>query len=316
MRRRLWLHMMNTWPAAVMLFLLVCFVMPVCHAEEPQIFLDDNPKCPLVYAQEHAFGYLDLDSCTLISGDKDSFEISVQYYSRYEGLKAAGSKAKEYTCRFRKNGDSGWKLQVWNDCYHDKEWESFIDPSDEYTIEQILDEKGRVDFRLPDYYMFKCVYQHLFGEPYEDDFDDEELRRTVIVFPIDREEWDMQHGLWDDENYSRIWSHYWEGAWYLDNSSVYVEMESPSQCILRILAFNTTRFHHNDIMIDFISSYRFLYDKEEGKMYAWWWPSQKWGYCSPHSHGTIDRRVNYIGWRAYHLAYGECFSEADASLYR
>lgn len=276
-----------------------------CHAEE-SLFLDDDSRYPLVFAQEDTFEYLDLDSCTVISGDEDEFEISARYYSRYEGRRAAGPEAKEHTCRFRKNEASGWKLQFWNGG-----WTTFIDPHDKDTIEKMLDEKGSVSFGLSRYYKFKCVYQQIFGKPYEDGWDDEALERTVIVFPSEDEP-EHHRYLLDDENYPGIWSHYWEGAWYTDNSSVYVEMEDSSQCILRILAFHMPRFHSNDVMIGNIYSYRFLYDKEEGKMYAWWWPSKKWTYFSPYANGTIDRRVNYIGWRAYDLAYGNHFYRLSA----
>ena len=290
-------------------FVIEVLICGRCHAEEPQMFLDDNPRYPLIFAQEDIFHYLDLDSCTLISGDEDCFEISARYYSRCEGLKSAGPEAQEHTCHFRKNEDSGWKLQFGN-----KGWTTFKDPHDEDTIEQMLDEKGSVSFGLPYYYKFKRVYQQIFGKPYEDGWDDEALERTVMIIPSGEEP--AQHPrLWDDENYQAIWSHYWEGAWYVDKSSVYVEMESPSQCILRILAFHLPRFHSNDIMLGNIYSYRFLYDKKEGKMYAWWWPSQEWMYFSPHAYGTIGRRVNYIGWRAYYLVYEDHFYKLAAKYY-
>lgn len=281
-----------------------------CHAEE-QLFLDDNPRYPLVFAliwgRDEFHHYLDLDSCEVISHDEDGFEISAKYIATIE----QSDRDHEYTCRFRKNGDSGWRLQVWDDHY-DKAWETFLDPHDEDAIEQRLEEKGIVRFRLSNYYLFKCAYQRLFGEPYEDDFDDEELRRTVIKLPHDGAAWDIHHYLWDDENYPCVRGHNSDGAWYVDKSSVYVEMESPSQCILRILVYQTPQYHNNDMMADSVSLYRYLYDKDEGKMYEWHWPSQEWMYSRPQAHGWIDYRVRYIGRYMYYLVYGESFSETDS----
>lgn len=281
-----------------------------CHAEE-SLFMDGNSHYPLVYAQEDVFRYLDFDSCTIISKDESGFELSVKYLFRPDVQRYTALKEEERVCRFRKNEESDWKLQVWDDHY-DKGWKTFIDPHDEDAIEQILDEKGRVSFGLYNYYMFKCVYQHLFDEPYEDDFDDEELRRTVINLPRDGEKWEIHHYLWDDENYRCVRSHPSDGAWYVDESSVYVEMESPSQCILRILVYQTPQYHNNDMMADSISLYRYLYDKDEEKMYEWHWPSQKWMYSRPQPQGWIDYRVRNIGRYTYALVYGESFYKTDS----
>ena len=53
-----------------------------CHAEE-QLFLDDDPRYPLVFAliwgRDDFRHYLDLDSCEVISHDEDGFEIAAKY---------------------------------------------------------------------------------------------------------------------------------------------------------------------------------------------------------------------------------------------
>ena len=289
----------------------VAFMMEVsnvgrCYAEEP-LFMDGDPRYPLVFAlkwgRDDFRHYLDLDSCEVISHDEDGFEIAAKYISSIE----QSDRDRRCTCRFRKNEDSGWKLQFWN-----KGWKTFMDPHDEDAIEQMLEEKGIVSFNLDDYYMFKCVYQHLFDEPYEDDYDDDELRRSVIKLPRDGATWDIHHYLWDDENYPCVRGHNSDGAWYVDKSSVYVEMESPSQCILRILVYHTPQYHNNDMMTGSVSLYRYLYDKDEGKMYEWHWPSQKWMYSRPQPQGWIDYRVRNIGRYAYALVYGESFYKTDS----
>ena len=136
----------------------VAFVIEValygrCHAEEP-LFMDGNPRYPLVYAQKDVFRYLDFDSCTIISKDESGFELSVKYLFRPDVQRYTALKEEERVCRFRKNEESDWKLQVWDDHY-DKGWKTFIDPHDEDAIEQILDEKGRVNFGLYNYYMMR-----------------------------------------------------------------------------------------------------------------------------------------------------------------
>lgn len=277
-----------------------------CHAEE-QLFLDDDPQYPLVSAfiwgRDDFRHYLDLDSCEVISHDEDGFEISAKYIATSK----QSDKDHEYIRRFRKNEESGWELQFWNG--HDKAWETFIDPHDEDAIEQILEVKGIANFRFPDYYLFKCAYQHLFDEPYEDDFDDDELRRSVIELPRDGATWDIHHYLWDDKNYPCVRSHPSDGAWYVDKSSVYVEMEDSSQCIIRILVYQTPQYHNNDTMASSISLYRFLYDHKVKKMYAQWrGTSPKWTESPPPlESGWIDYRVRNIGRYAYALVYGDTF---------
>lgn len=134
---------------AVMLLAVTLFPFP-CHAAEEH-FLDDNPRYPLIYAIVPNRHYLDLDSCAIISADEDGFEVSAQYLDS-----KSQADDNRHTCRFRKNEESGWELQVWNDSY-DKAWRTFINPNGD--IEEILDEKGYVGFGLSDYYMFKRVYQ-------------------------------------------------------------------------------------------------------------------------------------------------------------
>ncbi len=296
----------------VLLILDVLLFGRCCHAEE-SLFRGGDPKYLLVLAMAGGCSdfrlYLDLDSCDVISHDENGFEISAEYIATI----AQANKGHKYVCRFRKNEESGWKLQVWNEDY-DKEWVTFIDPHDEDTIKQILEEKGLVDFRLFDYYSFKCVYQHLFDEPYEDDFDDEKLRRTVINLPRDGEKWEIHNNLWNDENYPCVFRHPSGGAWYVDKSSVYVEMESPSQYILRILVFQTPQFHYNDMMMDTIFLYRFLYDKKIKKMYVWRWPSQKWMEAPPSQNSdNVDTMVRNIGRYAYALVYGDTLPFTEGS---
>ena len=310
--RRIWCLI----AAFTLLLMLEVAICKRCHAEEPQMFLDDNPRFPLIYAREGAldrFNYLDLDSCTVISGDEDCFEISAQYvalsFFRDVAPQYASSSKEEYTCRFRKNEESGGELQVWDEHY-DKKWRTFIGPHDEEVIEQMLDETGYAGYSLSSYYMFKCVYQHLFGEPYEDDWDDEALQRTVMILPRGKKT-ERHRYLWDDENYPCVFASKLDGALNLDKNSVYVEMESPSQCILRILVLHTPMLHYNDLIVDSIKSWRYLYDREEKKMYIWWPRSGGWRHFSPESDGTIDRRVRHVGEAAYYLAYGERFYGAD-----
>lgn len=278
--------------------LLVMALLPCrCHADE-RLFLDGNPRYPLIYAVIPHRHYLDLDSCTIISDDEDGFEVSAQYLDS-----KSLADANRHICRFRKNKESGWELQFRNERY-DKEWRTFISPNDD--IEEILDEKGSVGFGLPDYYMFKWVYQQLFSEPYEDDFDDETLRRSVIH----EEKTERHRYLWDDENYPCIWARQgW--AEHLDKSSVYIVMESPPQCILVALVLRAPMFHNNDIMAGGVHSYKFLYDEEEEKMYEWRERAQEWMYLPPVGGGTIERSLRSVGEAVFYLAYGERFYGAS-----
>ncbi len=202
----------------------VPFVMEVssigdCHAEE-SLFLDDDPRCPLIYALKGSRHYLDLDSCTVILNDEDGFEISARYHDpRFSII--------DHTCRFRRNKESDGKLQVRR--WHDSEWWTIYDPYDKETVERVLWERGYINLRLDDYYMFKCVYQELFGKPYEDAFDEEALRRSVIFLRHDGEEPEIHDRLWDDDNFPLIWYHGGriDFACYIDKSSLFIEEEKP-----------------------------------------------------------------------------------------
>lgn len=280
------------------LALLVVMLLPSrCHAEEP-LFLDGDPRYPLIYAIDYMRHYLDLDSCVLISGDANAFEISARYIDpKFPEI--------DHTYRFRKNEDSDGELEVWG-CY-DKDWAAFPNPQDEEAIEWELDEKGRVGFRLPDIFMFKVAYQHLFGVPYEDDMDDEALRRSVIILPRGEERPRGHKYLWDDENYPQIYMHD-SSAWYIDESSVFAESETPPRYILGIHILQTPNLHFNDILPTAIFTARFLYDDEAKEMSVWksneWRPIKRAG-------STVE-----MGWwalgagaAAFRLAYGRDFYE-------
>ena len=292
-------------------FLTFLFVvsMPIvgcCEAEPP--YLDGNPRYPLVFAMEAYRHYLDLDSCAIVSDDEDGFEIVAEYIDP----KSFGNNHR-YECRFRKNAESDGELELWIE--HIRQWTPFYNPYDEETNAQVLDEKGLVNFHLPEYYMFKCVYQHLFGESYEDDLDDEELRRTAVILPFPsrgslEELVKMRHRfLWDDENYPRIWAHM-EDAWHLDKSSVYVETEEPPQYILQILILRTPQFHYNDILPSRILLRRILYDEDEEKMYVET-GNGNWRYMPPDGSNAESGLSMYVGEAAFYLAYGERFYGAS-----
>ena len=296
--------------SAIMFFVAVLFPC-LCSAEEP-LCLDGNPQYPLIYAnaREKSRLYLDLDSCTLISGNKDQFEISAQYIN-------PKSPNADNACRFRKNEASGGELQVLKSFYREtelvKDWRTIPNPQDREYVMQRLDEKGSVNFRLADYYMFKCAYRHLFDVPYKDDVDDDSLRRTVLILP--REEMpDGHHYLWDDGNFPRIW-HHMEFAWYLDAGSAYIEEETEDHCILRILVLRTPQFHYNDIMPEAILSERILYDMEENKMYMWMWKNG-WHYMPPDGSHAESGGNMHIGEAAFYLAYGARFYGADPTWNR
>ena len=105
-----------------------------CHAEE-SLFLDGNPRYPLVSAQKSSCDYLDLDSCEVISDDEDGFEISAKCNNpRYPN--------NDYIYRFRRNKESDGKLQVRD--WYDKKWKTIYDPHDKETVEQVLEEMNRI----------------------------------------------------------------------------------------------------------------------------------------------------------------------------
>ncbi len=300
---------------SILKFLLCAFLcfwsisfFRLCHAEE-QLFLDGDSRYPLIFAMENYRHYLDLDSCTIISDDEDGFEIAAEY------IESKSYNRQKVARRFRKNEESDGELQVLDD--YGEEWQTFYNPYDEEIIKQMLDDKGLVNFHLPDYYMFKCAYQHLFGEPYEDDWDDEELRRTAVILPFPPSDvpddlMKMRHRfLWDDENYPRIWAHGVD-AWYLDKSSVHVEMEEPPQYILRVFIMRTPQFHYNDILPSRILSCRFLYDEDEEKMYIGSRTQEDdWRYMPPDGDNAKSGLSMWVGEAAFYLAYGERFYGAS-----
>lgn len=247
--------------------------------------------------------YLDLDSCEVISDDEDGFEISAKCNNpRYPN--------NDYIYRFRRNKESDGKLQVRD--WYDKKWKTIYDPHDKKTVEQVLEERDYIYFRLDDYYIFKCVYQELFGKPYEDAFDDEALRRTVIMLPREGERPRTPDYLWDDENYPNIWFH-GGGQWaacYIDKSSLYIEDENPPFYTLQILMLDTPLEHYNDIMPRSISQARYLYDDENKIMYCNWRGKKSWTRLKL---GGSSKEEGYwalsAGEAAFRLAYGRDFYE-------
>lgn len=271
------------------------------YKAEESLFMNGDPRYPLIYAKECYRHYLDLDSCMIISDNEDGFEISADY------IEPNNTWKPRTTCRFRKNEVSNRELQVLSD--YSKDWQRIYNPYDEETIRQTLEEEGRVYYGLAAYYMFKCVYQQLFGKPYEDAFDDDELRRSVIILlsKEDIEKKAIPQYLWDDANYPRVWTQM-DNAFYLDKSSIYIEMEDPPQYILRALILSTPMHHnHKDIMPLSISLERLLYDEEEEKMYAWWHRDEEWHYMPPHGSNAESGMGMRVGEAAFYLAYGEKF---------
>ena len=225
----------DRWKILVIIAFLSSSVFGHCQAEE-HLFLNDNPRYPLIFAIDRNRRYLDLDSCAIISNDENGFEISAQCICQDM---ESNEPEKNQTFRFRKNAESNWKLQVWEEFWarYSSEWRTIPDPMELKDIEQTLDTKGYINYHFPAYYLFKCVYQQLFNEPYKDNIDDEVLRRSAII-PQDRDTSKIDPYLWGDKNYPCVWM-YQGWAWNLDKSSVYVEMEAPSQYILRPRFGNT-----------------------------------------------------------------------------
>lgn len=297
--------------------LAACFVMPIngyCEAEET-LFLNGDPRYRLIFAKEMYRHYLDLDSCAIISDDEDGFEISADYIDT--DLKG---KRYKYTLRFRKNEESDGELQVFRRNYYGveyiEEWNTFYNPHDGENVNRVLDEEGKIDFRLRDYYMFKCVYQQLFGKPYEDEFDDAELRRSVIILISrkDRKNDSIPQYLWDDENYPRVWTQM-DDAFYLDKSSIYIEEEDPPHYILRVLVLRTRQHRYNDILPSAIRSYGLLYDEDEEKMYVET-KEKRWHYMPPHGSNAESGLQMRVGEAAFYLAYGEKFYGAAPKWHR
>ncbi len=276
------------------------FVMPIngyCEAEET-LFLNGDPRYRLIFAKEMYRHYLDLDSCAIISDDEDGFEIYAEYVKP-----EPFDNGHRYGRHFRKNKEG--KIQVLVD--DNTRWVTFWNPHDGENVNRVLDEEGKIDFRLRDYYMFKCVYQQLFGKPYEDEFDDAELRRSVIILISrkDRKNDSIPQYLWDDENYSCVWTQM-DDAFYLDKSSIYIEEEDPPHYILRVLVLRTRQHHYNDILPSAIRSYRLLYDEDEEKMYVET-KEKRWHYMPPHGSNAESGLQMRVGEAAFYLAYGEKF---------
>ncbi len=291
--------------------LAACLVVPIkgyCHAEE-SLCMDGDPRYPLIFAKEMYRHYLDLDSCTIISDNEDGFEVYAEYIDTY-----FPANKRRHGRHFRKKKEG--KIQVLVD--DNTRWVTFWNPHDEETISRVLAEEGQISFQLGAYYMFKCVYQQLFGKPYEDEWDDEELRRSVIILlsKEDIEKKAIPQYLWDDANYPRVWTQM-DNAFYLDKSSIYIEMEDPPQYILRALILSTPMLHnHKDIMPLSIKVERLLYDEEEEKMYAWWWQDMQWHFVPPDGCNAESGRGMRVGEAAFYLAYGEKFYGAAPIWHR
>lgn len=288
--------------AAVAMLMMGNSLFGCCHVKELDLpmFLDDNPRYPLVFAIYPQGHYLDLESCKVISGDEDSFEIYAEgvFHSRDSFVQRKDNPIYH----FRKNEESDGELQFWES--YGKKWKTFPDPYDQEKNEAILDETGYVDYHFPVYYIFKYLYRHLFGKPYEDDIDDEALQHTAIIWQR-RETVGFSDYLWDDKNYPLVWvCGGW--TWYLDKSSIYVEMEEPPQYILRVLILEPTFLRYDDTLPRSIHSYRFLYDDDEGKMYKWSPKLEKWWYLEPDENDTsYNDGERYVGEAAFYLVYGE-----------
>lgn len=125
---------------------------------------------------------------------------------------------------------------------------------------------------------------------------------------IHEEKSERHRYLWDDENYLCVWARLGWAA-HLDKSSVYVAMDSPSQCVLGALILHAPMFHDNDIMVSGMHSYKFLYDKEEVQMFEWREQAQEWLYLPPEGGGSIERSLLCVGEAAYKFVYGERFYE-------
>lgn len=292
--------------AVVASFVMEFTVLGHCHAEKLQLFLDDNPRYPLIFGLNPHREYLDLESCRIISGDENNFEIYAE--GIYKSTDVAVQMKETPTHLFRKNEESDEELQVWSK--RNQEWKTIPNPYDQEAISEVLEETGFFDYPFITYYRFKCIYQHLFGKPYEDDndelngIDDEVLQHSALI-PQIRETSKIRPYLWGDENFPLVWiCHEW--AWYLDESSIYVEMESPSKYILRVIAVEQTFLHYDDSPPRTIRSYRFLYDEDEGKMYKWSPKKEDWFYLTPNKNDDI-----YVGEAAFYLVYGEKFYDVS-----
>lgn len=296
-------------------FLLVMHVFGICHAKELEPFRDGNPQYPLVCSWE-MFGtifydYLDLDSCTIVS-DKDGFELSAVLYHFEYSHYGPKETYEIQTCHFRNNAESNGRLQYWKDDeFGNNEWTTLIlNPYDRKSIEQSLDKGGRASYPVGSYYLFKCVYQQVFGEPYEDDVDNEALRNTAMNYVAEKEKRrTIPDYLWDDENYPVMWAKNKEFSWYLDKSSVYVEMEDDSKHILRAIVLDLPRYHNNVVIPLGIRSDTLLFDEDEGKMYVWGSGPKEWIYVEPDGMDTLLRKEKRIGNAVYELVYGERFYE-------
>ena len=292
--------------AAVASFVLELSICGHCHAEKLQMFLDDNPRYPLIFGINPHRRYLDLESCRVISGDEDSFEIYAE--GIYKSTDIAVQSKETPTYHFRKNEESNGELQVW--LKRDQKWKTIPNPYDQDAISEALDETGYFDYPFITYYTFKCIYQHLFGKPFEDDneemndIDDEVLQHSALI-PQIQETSKIRPYLWGDTNFPLVWiCHEW--AWYLDESSIYVEMEAPPQYILRVIAIKQTFLHYDDSPPRTIRSHRFLYDEDEGKMYDWNPRMKNWHYMMPEKNDDI-----YMGEAVFYLVYGEKFYDVS-----
>lgn len=100
-----------------------CFVIPIdgyCEAEET-LFLNGDPRYPLIFAKEGYRHYLDLDSCTIISDDEDGFEVYAEYIDTYYP-----ANKRRLGRHFRKNKEG--KIQVLVD--DNTRWVTFWNPHD------------------------------------------------------------------------------------------------------------------------------------------------------------------------------------------
>lgn len=292
----------------VLLTFFTLFVGRQCRAEELQRFMDGDPLYPLVYAREFYLSYLDLDSCTIISDGEDGFEFSVEKIS---------TSPLEYRSayRFRQNAESAGELQVFGQFYaNESVWRTIPDPRDWEAIEEALDEKGRMDFYLDEYYMFRIAYQHLFGVPYEDGRDEKELERTLIIWPEGDKRPKWHWHLWNNKNYVLVYTHD-SYACYLDTSSVFVEEETDEYCILRGIYYGAPICHYNDILPDDVSACSVRYEKEDNRMSVGSRRSNRWHYMPPGGITAETGKAMPIGEAMHYLVYGDKFYGYSDAFY-
>ena len=119
--------------ALAVLLMMGDSIFGCCQAEELPMFLDDNPRYPLVFGINPHRHYLDLESSKVIAGDEDSFEIYAE--GVYQSVDPAVQRKDNPIYHFRKNEESDWELQFWKNSSN--EWMTFPNPYDKEKIESM-----------------------------------------------------------------------------------------------------------------------------------------------------------------------------------